>query len=43
MIREFKSKSAEVERLTRDSLLTSPAQDEYLRIFADRLRAFRRV
>lgn len=43
MIREFKSKSAEVERLTHASLLTLPAQDEYLRIFADRLRAFRRV
>lgn len=43
MIREFRAKESNVEQLTRDSLLTPPAQDEYLRIFTDRLRAFRRV
>jgi len=43
VIRMFRSKAEAVEHLTRRSFLTSDAQDEYLRIFYDRLNAFRDV
>jgi len=42
-IRVFKAKTAAVEVLTRRSFLSSAAQDEYLRIFNDRLNAFRDI
>lgn len=43
MIRKFKAKAASVEDMVRASRLTSAAQEEYLRIFHDRLNMFRGV
>lgn len=42
-IRLFKRKAPDVERMVRESLLTPPAQEEYLRLFHNRLNAFRAV
>jgi len=42
-VRLFRTKAEAVDALTRRSFLTSAAQDEYLRIFHDRLNAFRDV
>jgi len=43
LIRLFRSKADAVENLTRRSFLSSAARTEYLRIFHDRLNAFRNV
>ena len=40
LIRSFRANVPAVERLVRRSFLSSAAQTEYLRIFADRLHAF---
>ena len=43
LIRLFKLKATEVERMVGLSFLSSAAQAEYLRIFHDRLNMFREV